>query len=147
MKRPVSMKPGSAVKEGIKEGLTVERLAHPLLASYPPSERRAIVSLQLFLEIQGPSAPDLRETIECWETCYSCRWRREKMRRDMAEQLLQIERHRYFLGIERQCEIKEEFAARDWISKHAGSWREWWEQQPQSCPDLDVFDKDDTSTP
>jgi hypothetical protein len=132
MKRP-------PFSSAVKEGMTGERLSHPLLTPYPPSERRAILSLQLSLGSQGDSVPSLSETIDRWESGDGCQWRREKMRRDMAEQLLQIERHRYFLGIEGQCDIKEEFAARDWIAKHAGPWRDWWEQQPQACPDLDVF--------
>lgn len=123
----------------VKDKITDHSTDSPLLAAFSPSERRAILFFQRHLSFQEEATPDLETVIVSWQSRCASAWRREKMRRDVKEQIAQIDQHRYFLGIELQREVKPEAAALDWIEKHAEAWREWWEEQPESCPDFHVF--------
>jgi hypothetical protein len=126
----MSREPSRAFSEA--NGLA-EALAHPRLARYSPSERRAILCHHAYLASLRPGL-DVEASAATWEAGACHLWRREKMRRDCQEQLQQIEVHRQQLGRALKREVNPEFAARDWILKHAAAWRVWWEQQPESTP-------------
>lgn len=111
-----------------------ELLSHSLLREFSLSERRAIVFHKFSLSIQLSQEVTIERTLESWESGFSQEWRRKKMRRDTQRQMNEIERHKYFLSEKYGRDVGWEAAARDWVEKHAGKWREWWEQQPESCP-------------
>ena len=109
-------------------------LRNPLLGHYSLSERRAILCFRLYLEFRLDGGVSLEVATLKWEAGPCSAWRREKMHRDIQEQLRRIEKHRVQLVGEGDEEWSMESAARDWIEKHAHSWRDWWEQQPESSP-------------
>ena len=87
-----------------------------------------------FLGIEWGKEPSLGDTIASWETRFAREWRRKKAMLDVQAQLKEIDRHKYLLSQRANQDIGWEEAAKDWISTHAGTWREWWESQPASNP-------------
>ena len=107
-------------------------LSHPMLKSYWPSERRAILVHRFFLCLERQRDVSVEESIESWESGPSRKWRCEKMRRDATQQLREIERHKYLLSQKVGRDIGWEAAAQDWVEHHAAAWRKWWEEQPEA---------------
>lgn len=105
-------------------------LSDPGLKRYPDSERRAILAHRYFLGLELNREPTIADAIESWEARFARGWRRDKVLRDVAAQLREIERHKYHLSEKAGRDVGWERAAEDWISSHAGAWREWWESQP-----------------
>ena len=87
---------------------------------------------RFYLSLSLKREATVEETIKSWESGACVPWRRDKMRRDGQEQLKQIERHKYLVSQRLGRDIGWEEAARDWIDHHAGTWRGWWEEQPES---------------
>ena len=111
---------------------------HPTLHSYWPSERRAIISYRLHLSVELKRDPSLEETVETWESCTCAQqWRRKKMAGDTQRQISEIERHKYLLSETEGHDVGFEQAAADWVRNYAAKWRDWWEEQPESCPATD----------
>ena len=108
--------------------------ASKLLAGLWPSEVRAIEACQAFLRRQQKSEVSLKETLEIWEGRLSRKWRAEKMKIDGQMQMREIEQHQSRIQKEEGRQLDWETAAQDWIERHARTWREWWEEQPASCP-------------
>jgi exonuclease VII small subunit len=106
------------------------------LQRFWPSERRALLEhhAQLCRDLQRDV--DLEEAVECWENGGAAAWRRAKMRLDGQRQLVEIERHKYFMSQREGRDIGWEAAAKDWIAKYAAPWREWWEEQVDANPPL-----------
>ena len=111
-----------------------EFFADHLLKSYWPSERRAMLVHRFYLSGSLKRQATVEETINSWEDGAGRDWRRRKMRRDTKIQVGEIERHKYLLSESHGEDIGWETAAADWVCKHAKNWRDWWEQQPDSCP-------------
>jgi len=109
-------------------------LVDPLLKCFSLSERRAILVHRYYLGLELKKEPPLSSAIESWETHFARPWRRQKALRDVAAQLAEIERHKYFLSQKAGRDVGWETAAADWIQSHACAWREWWESQPGACP-------------
>ena len=107
---------------------------HLLVEKYWPSERRAMLVHRFYLSTRLRRQASVEETVGSWEGGIARAWRRKKMRRDTQRQIREIERHKYFLSQRRGEDIGWEAAAADWVKHHAGRWRDWWEQQPESCP-------------
>jgi predicted component of type VI protein secretion system len=107
-------------------------LAHPLIAKYAASERRAISVHRFFLSVELQRSASVEETVKRGAGGPARGWRRDKMRRDGAEQHRQILMHKWYLSQRAGHDVGEELAALDWVSKHAGAWRTWWEEQPES---------------
>ena len=104
----------------------------PRLASYWPSERRAIIVHKYFLGVERGYGPTLEEAIASWEERHAHTWRCEKMRRDAEAQLALIERHREQLAREANRPVSFAEAARDWVQCHERAWRTAWEQSAVS---------------
>jgi hypothetical protein len=111
-----------------------EFLSHNLLQDFSLSERRAMLVHRFTLSVQQNQEVTVEVTLKSWESGFSQEWRRKKMRRDTQRQMNEIERHKYFLSERYGRDVGWEAAARDWVEKYAGKWREWWEEQPDSCP-------------
>ena len=109
-------------------------LNDPLLVDYPPSERRAILVHRYYLGIELKKEPALSVAIRSWEDNHARPWRRKKTRNDVKAQLKEIQRHKDYLSQKTGEEVGWEEAASDWIRCHAEEWRDWWENQPTSCP-------------
>jgi len=108
---------------------------HPSLGSYWPSERRAIISYRVYLSVELKRDPSIEETVETWESCtIAQRWRRKKMAGDTQRQIREIERHKYLLSESAGHDVGFDHAAADWVRNYAAKWRDWWEEQPESCP-------------
>lgn len=107
-------------------------LSDPLLHSFPPSERRAILVHKYFLGIENGSDPGLAHAVASWERKHARAWRETKMESDFQAQLCEIEKHRHYLSEGAGHDVGWEFALRDWMREHAHGWREWWEQQRES---------------
>ncbi|MEE3181083.1 MAG: hypothetical protein VX288_04175, partial [Planctomycetota bacterium] len=105
-----------------------------LLVGLWPSEVRAIQACQSFLRREQQGEVSLQETLEIWEGRISRKWRAEKMKIDGQMQLREIEQHQSRIQEKEGRTLDWETAAQDWIERHASSWREWWEEQPASCP-------------
>ncbi len=123
-----------ASDDGVVDERARQLSEDPRLAEYCLSERRAIVCHHFYLNYAAVAgAVDLGETIADWEAGECKPWRHEKMRLDRGEQLRRIERYRERLArVGRRVDL--EAAAREWIQRHAASWRSWWERQPDSTP-------------
>ncbi len=104
------------------------------LRDYSPSEQRAILVHRYFLGLEYKKEPSIRDTIESWESRFAPAWRKEKAMRDLNAQLREIERHKYYLSEKAGEDVGWEAAAKDWIQTHAGAWRGWWENRPDSGP-------------
>jgi hypothetical protein len=109
---------------------------HPALGGFWPSERRAILTYWAELRRTANPAVSLEEAVVYWEHGPAGSWRQAKMRLDSQKQVEEIERHKYHLSRECGYDIGWDRAANDWIGKYAARWREWWEEQPQSIPEL-----------
>jgi hypothetical protein len=107
-------------------------LEDPLLANYPPSERRAILVHRYFLGIEWGYDPGTEAAVASWEAHVALTWRRTKLRRDTQEQFRQIEHHRAFLSETQGRNVDWNEAATDWARNHAAAWREHWEQTPEA---------------
>ncbi|MGH9361833.1 MAG: hypothetical protein ACRD2T_07935 [Thermoanaerobaculia bacterium] len=118
----------------IQEPASANGLSHPLLVHYSTSERKAILVHRYFLGIELGREPAVEDTVRSWESRHARAWRQMKVQRDVAAQLLEIERHKYFISQKAGFDVGWETAAGDWIRSHAGHWREWWENQSAACP-------------
>ncbi len=111
---------------------------HPALSGFWPSEQRAILWYRVELRSSLQRSLSIDETVERWEgeDGPAGSWRRVKVQIDGRMQIVEIERHKYHLSEEFGYDVGWDHAATDWIEKFAAEWREWWEQQPGSLPDL-----------
>jgi hypothetical protein len=104
-------------------------MCHPLLKTYWPSERRAIVVHKFFLSIELQREATIEEAIKSWETGVCEPWRRDKLRRDCNAQIEEIEKHKYYMSQRLGQDVGWDTAAEDWVASHAAAWREWGEMQ------------------
>ncbi len=104
------------------------------IAGYWPSERRAMLVHRFYLVSKFRREVSVEETLTSWESGGAKDWRKKKMRRDTQRQMREIERHKYFLSQHEGADVGWEAAASDWVARHSADWRDWWEQQPDSCP-------------
>ena len=127
-------KEGPNRKEGpVDEGLD-QILADEDLASYWPTERLAIFEFRLAAGTKLQRVITVKEAVNLWEDGACTRWRREKMHLDGQRQLEEIERHKFLVSQGAGYDVGWEKAAKDWIERHAASWRMWWENQPDAHP-------------
>ena len=123
----------SAQKKSRGSSRTAQK-ASKLLVGLWPSEVRAIQACQTFLRREQQCEISLQETLEIWEGRISRKWRAEKMKIDGQMQLREIEQYQSRVQEKEGRKLDWETAAQDWIERHARTWREWWEEQPASCP-------------
>ena len=127
----------AALAEQESSGLSVADFAEELgvTATTLYQWRRRLSATSAEDRRRQPSPKGLVEvTVDSWESELSQAWRRKKMRRDTQRQMIEIERHKYFLSEKYGRDVGWEAAAADWVTKHARTWREWWETQPEACP-------------
>ena len=94
---------------------------------YDRVEKREIMHLQEALaHREGRSVP-LEEAVNCWEDQYACRWREQRLARQMARQREEILRHKWIESEKAQRDLGAE-AVLDWIRRYAAQWRHWYEE-------------------
>ncbi len=99
-----------------------------MISKYYLSERKAMLDHRYYLSISLGREASVQEVLLSWESGLGSDWRRDKMRRDCADQYQEILRHKWLLSENAGRDVGEEFAARDWVLRHARAWRCWREQ-------------------
>jgi phosphotransferase system HPr (HPr) family protein len=87
------------------------------------AELQAIEEHKYFMSQQRGGEVSIEDAIEDFLKCYAESWRREKMRRDAAEQIQEMERHQYLRSKEAGRDIGRNAAAEEWCAKYAHIWR------------------------
>ena len=67
------------------------------------------------------------EAVDYWEDQYACRWRQQRLARQMARQREEILRHKWIESEKAQRDLGAE-AVLDWIRCYAAQWRNWYEE-------------------
>jgi len=112
---------------------------HHALEGFWPAEQRAILWFRVELRSHLQRSVTVEETLDRWQKGPGAEWRREKMRIDLQQQICEIELHKYLLSETAGFDVGWEHAATDWVRRYAATWREWWEEQPDSLPDVLAF--------
>lgn len=88
-----------------------------------PAELHAILEHQRAMMLAQGAEVSLETAIE--DFMGHCResWLRDKQHRDSAEQIQEIEKHKYFRSIEERHDIGKKTAAEEWCTKYAHLWR------------------------
>lgn len=68
----------------------------------------------------------MKETVADWLERFSRDWRQERIMQALQAEREEILRHKWLESEKAGYDIGKE-AVIDWILKHAGRWREWWE--------------------
>jgi phosphotransferase system HPr (HPr) family protein len=87
------------------------------------AELKAIEEHKYFLSQQHGREVTIEEAIADFMQHFEDDWRREKLRRDNAEQRQEIEKHQYLRSQEAGRDIGRQTAAEEWCQKYAHIWR------------------------
>jgi phosphotransferase system HPr (HPr) family protein len=88
-----------------------------------PAELKAIEDHKYYLSKERRHEVSIEEAGRDFLKHFVADWRREKLRRDNAEQRREIERHKYLRSKEAGCDIGKAAAAEEWCQKYAHIWR------------------------
>ena len=98
------------------------------LAAFSKAEARAIEVHKYYLSERAGYDIGLEAAIEHWQQYHSERWRRSRLKRDLAAQAEEIRRHKW-IESERAGTDLGQLAIIDWIERYAADWRQWREEQ------------------
>jgi len=73
----------------------------------------------------------IEKSVEDWLLHYSTDWRKERLRKDLADQAKEIMKHKWIESEKAGTDLGD-LAALDWVRKHAAEWRRWREKSSQS---------------
>lgn len=88
-----------------------------------PAELQAILDHKRTMALAKGGEVSLDEAIEHFIRHYELDWMREKQRRDLAEQLREIDKHKYLRSEKEGRDIGRARAAEEWCEKYAHIWR------------------------
>lgn len=85
-------------------------------------ERDAIETHKYFLSREAGRDVGMAYAIAHWLVNHASRWRHERLRKDLADQWKEIEKHKWIESEKAGTDLGDT-AAVDWIKKHAAEWR------------------------
>jgi hypothetical protein len=88
---------------------------------FTPEERKAIETHKYYLSKEAGLNVGMAYAIAHWLVYYAPAWRHERLRRDLEDQWMEIEKHKW-IESERAGTDLGYHAAMDWIKKHAANW-------------------------
>jgi phosphotransferase system HPr (HPr) family protein len=88
-----------------------------------PAELKAVLEHKSNMERASGREIELEEAIEDFVKNCELAWLAEKQRQDNAEQIREIEKHKYFRSKEEGYDIGRARAAMEWCTKYAPIWR------------------------
>ncbi|MBI2441673.1 MAG: HPr family phosphocarrier protein [Lentisphaerae bacterium] len=88
-----------------------------------PAELQAILDHKRTMTLTQGKEVSLEEAIEHFIRHYELDWLREKQRRDLSEQLQEIDKHKYLRSEKEGRDIGRARAAEEWCDKYAHIWR------------------------
>jgi hypothetical protein len=94
-----------------------------------PDERGAIETHKYFLSKESGRDVGMAYAIAHWLVHHASRWRHERLRKDLADQWKEIEKHKWIESEKAGADLGNT-AAMDWIKKHAAEWRHWRRKKP-----------------
>ncbi len=72
------------------------------------------------------------EAVTDWLAHCAVRWREERQRRILAEQRVEIERHKWIESEKAGHDLGRD-AVLDWIKNNAAAWRNWYETREEAA--------------
>lgn len=109
-------------------------LEDPRALKYPLREQHAILDhFKSLIEAPG-SELTIQEVILRWEANPGPVWRDEVARCDGADQVTEIQRHKWIESEKHGYDVGEQKAAYDWVLHYAGVWRAHRERSPRARP-------------
>ena len=69
----------------------------------------------------------IARSVEDWLRNFSVEWRKERLRKDLADQAEEIKKHKWIESEKAGTDLGDK-AALDWVRNHAAEWRRWREQ-------------------
>jgi len=91
---------------------------------YSNAEWRAIEEHKYYLSLEAGYDVGEQYAVKHWEAHYAKRWRRERLKRELAAQQREIFKHKW-LESEKACTDLGQQAVHDWIVRFAKPWRQW----------------------
>lgn len=95
---------------------------------YSEAEMRAIDRHKYYLSQQAGLDVGLEYAIRDWLKHHAARWRRKRLRRDLADQKEEMLKHKWIQSERAGADLGKE-ALEDWIKYYAAAWRRWKERQ------------------
>jgi hypothetical protein len=92
-------------------------------------EREAIETHKYFLSKEAGRDVGMAYAIAHWLVHHASYWRHERLRRGLADQWKEIEKHKWIESEKAGADLRDT-AAMDWIKKHAVDWRRWHRENP-----------------
>lgn len=88
-----------------------------------PAELKAVLEHKQEMENSHGKEVTIEDAIQHFILHVKADWLKEKQRRDTAEQIKEIEKHKYFRSMDAGRDIGKAAAAEDWCAKYAPIWR------------------------
>ena len=98
-----------------------------LCKEFTPAEWQAMEVHRYYMSERAGYDVGIVRTVEDWLLHYSADWRKEKLRKDLADQATEIMKHKWIESEKARMDLGNA-AAIDWVRKHAAEWRRWREK-------------------
>ncbi len=97
------------------------------LQEFTVAELRAIDVHKYFLSLEAGHDVGMSHAVEHWRRHHSARWRQERIRHEISEQVKEIMTHKWIESEKAGADLGSA-AVIDWVQKYAAEWRRWREK-------------------